>query len=174
VIVPARPIIKCAPDEYRVMGVDPNSYMGVVVLQGGKLVDSKQVNFPEDKGFTRLQYFGQSIRALLDQWSPDAVFIEGYAFANRFTLVKVVEFGTVIRTALHEGKHSWWSVQPSALKKFTTGKGNAKKPEMKAAVEAKWNFKSTSDDVVDAYALARFGWEVATSASPKLLFTPGD
>jgi crossover junction endodeoxyribonuclease RuvC len=55
----------------------------------------------------------------------------------------------------------WTDVPPPVLKKWITGKGNADKKKMAQAVCEKWQFVSKSDDVVDAYALARLAQRLA-------------
>lgn len=44
---------------------------------------------------------------------------------------------------------------PGQIKKFTTGKGNAKKELMMKEVYKRWGFETDSHDVADAYAIAR-------------------
>lgn len=48
-------------------------------------------------------------------------------------------------------------VSPTALKKFVTGKGTAKKNEMLLAVYRKWGIEFSNDDMCDAFALGRLG-----------------
>lgn len=51
------------------------------------------------------------------------------------------------------------AVHSATLKKWTTGKGNAKKPEMHAAVERRWGVKAATDDEADAVALLYYAVE---------------
>ena len=48
-------------------------------------------------------------------------------------------------------------VAPTSLKKFVTGKGNAKKDLMLLSVYKRWGFDTTNDNKADAYGLAQFG-----------------
>lgn len=41
-------------------------------------------------------------------------------------------------------------VKPTEVKQLATGKGNAKKPEMVAAAQARWDNRITNDDMADA------------------------
>jgi len=41
------------------------------------------------------------------------------------------------------------------LKKFASGKGNTKKDELAVHIYKKWGFESKSDNIRDAYVLAR-------------------
>lgn len=49
------------------------------------------------------------------------------------------------------------TVAVPSVKKFTTGDGRAKKPEMMASVCERWGFCSEIDDESDAYAIGKIG-----------------
>lgn len=141
-----------------IMGVDPSTKTGVVILElSGTLIDTKHLLFKEDRGCKRLQLIAQSISSLLDQYAPQVIAIEGLAHANKWTKIEMAEIGSVIRLEFFKRGLGWWNIPPTVLKKWTTGKGNALKCDMAKAVRAKWNFSSKSDDVVDAYAIAQLG-----------------
>lgn len=153
----------------KVLGIDPSTKSGVVCLNGdGTLLDAKHLKFTEERGFYRLQLIAQSVKNVLSDCLPDVVYIEGYAYNNKHTLVCAVEVGTMIRAELYRAKVPWVEVAPKALKIWTTGNGNAKKEQMAESVQARWGFTSKSDDVVDAYALAQYG------LCAELAKTPGD
>jgi crossover junction endodeoxyribonuclease RuvC len=90
----------------------------------------------------------------------DVVAIEGYAYNAKG---RGVEFqyglGAVIRVALHQNKIPFVEVAPTALKKFAGAKGNAPKADVSKAVEAKWGYWWTSDNITDAYVLAMYARE---------------
>lgn len=115
----------------------------------------KVVNFPDSKGFERLQLIAQEVERTLRIWSPEFVLIEGYAIGHKSSVVKVIECGTVVRKVVYDLKIPWMEVRPTSLKLWTTGSGAAKKPDMARKVEERWGYKSHSDDIIDAYALAR-------------------
>jgi Holliday junction resolvasome RuvABC endonuclease subunit len=144
----------------RFVGIDPSTYTGMVCLSEG-MPDPHLVHFAKAKGMPRIMMIAQRVGELLDEWQPDGVCIEGYAYGNVNTLVTLVEVGTVIRVELYKRNILWTEVAPPVLKKWVTGKGNATKADMGAAVRAKWDFYSKNDDVVDAYALARMAQRLA-------------
>jgi crossover junction endodeoxyribonuclease RuvC len=147
----------------RVVGIDISTYTGMGCVDNGETYGSKLIHFPKAKGFDRVQLIAKSVKNVVAEWTPDLIVIEDYAFGNKNSLVDLVEIGTGIRLGLKELGHSWWLVPPTSLKLFITGKGNAKKPQMAAAVKERWGFESKSDDVVDGYALARLGEHIAKS-----------
>ena len=136
------------------LGVDPSSFTGLVLLDGD-VPTPKLVNFKKKSGFERVQLIAKSVGSLLDEWKPDLIAIEGYAYGNSNSLVTLVEIGTVIRREFYIRGIPWYDVPPTVLKKWVTGKGNAKKPDMAMAALDKWGFALTQDDIVDAYCLAR-------------------
>lgn len=140
----------------KTLGLDVSTHTGMALIdeQGGK---GKVVNFPDHKGWSRLHSIAMEVRRTLEVWKPDLAIIEAYAYSNANTLVLLVECGTVLRSVLHGLNIPWWTIPPTSLKKWTTGKGSADKLLMAAKVYERWGFRSPSDDIVDAYALAQVG-----------------
>lgn len=83
--------------------------------------------------------------------------MEGYAMGRTFNREKLGELGGIVKLA-----HSTvfgtdpTVVPPTSLKKFITGKGNANKKEVIAAVQSKWQTDIKNDNVADAYGLAEY------------------
>ncbi len=149
----------------RSVGIDISTKTGIACVEPGQTVGSKLITFPKARGFERVQLIARGVKNAVEEWQPDIVVIEGYGYGNVNTLVDLVEIGTGIRLGLKELGLTWWLVPPTSLKLWTTGKGNAKKPDMAAHVKARWGFESKSDDVIDGYALAQLG---------QLILTPGE
>lgn len=68
----------------------------------------------------------------------------------------------VMKLTLEELNINYAAFVPSVIKKFATGKGNAKKPDMIRAAQLKWNMTGKDDNEADAlailhYALYEFG-----------------
>lgn len=152
----------------RSMGIDPSTHTGLVLVdsQSGKAM-TKALNFPDSKGMYRLELLRNSVQDTLLDWQPDIAVIEGYGYANKYTLALMVEIGVLIRMCLHTSNIPWYIAPPSVLKKYATGSGTAKKPQVAAAVKDRWGFTAPSDDVVDAYVLARLGCDLAVNGVSK-------
>jgi len=146
----------------KVLGVDPSTKTGLVWIDDPKIA-MVVLNHPDKRGLHRLEALDIEFRGFLHQWQPDLVVIEGYGYANKYTLALMVEIGILFRMALHRAGIPFYTCPPSVLKKFATGKGNAKKSEVAKAVEGKWGFFSPSDDLVDAYVLAKIAQELSVS-----------
>jgi crossover junction endodeoxyribonuclease RuvC len=149
-----------------IMGLDVATHLGVAVLSEGVVVHREVLHFPvEVKGakqshpsrFVRYQKYTTAVEDLLTQWAVSHVFIEGYGYANPFTLATLVELGALVRQVLAESPARWQEVPPATLKKFLTGKGNAKKDQILLHVYKHFGIECASDDEADAIALAFFG-----------------
>lgn len=142
-----------------VAGID-QSYTGF-----GYCVDglSKKKGFPLTKfvhPIERLVYIHEwTTRWLEDEVMPvDLVVMEGYANAAKFGRESAGELGGVVKMAIHDVTSQYpLIVPPTSLKKFVTGKGNAKKNEMLLGVYKRWGVEFGDDNQADAYALEQFG-----------------
>ncbi len=83
--------------------------------------------------------------------------IEGYAYGAPYAGPAVGELGGVIRVALWEAGIRYVVVPPLRLKQFVTGQGKGGKEAIIKDVFKRWGYEHPSNDVVDAYGLARMG-----------------
>lgn len=152
-----------------VLGIDPSvTATGLVLISTNEgWISTKVLQYPEHKGIVRLQLLAESFDSFLKTYAPDMAVIEGYVRGS-FSVITNVEIGILLRMKLHERNIPWYVCPPTTLKKWVAGKGTAKKPEMAIAVKDRWQFVSPSDDVVDAYGLARVAELVATSGASAL------
>lgn len=132
---------------------------GVLVLDGKSVLSARAIQ-SNKIGEERLFDLREQLYAEVEQYrfsNPLAV-VEGYSMGSRAgQAFSIGEWGGVARLTLLMHGIPFIVVPPSTLKKFTAGSGNAKKDEMRLHVYKKWGFEHKSNDVVDAYALARFG-----------------
>ena len=100
------------------------------------------------------------------------VYIEDYSFASTGRVFNLAENTGLLKHKLWESKYNTALIPPTVVKKFATGKGNAKKEQMyesfvsKTGVNLKkifdmenQNLNSPVSDIVDAYFIALLGWE---------------
>jgi Holliday junction resolvasome RuvABC endonuclease subunit len=112
-------------------------------------------------GIERLAWCKRKFTELFKTHETECVFVEDYAFAAKGRgLTGLAELGGIFRCLLYdELKIPYATIAPTRLKKYTTGKGQAKKHVMLEQVFRKYGIGSEvldTTDVVDAYALARF------------------
>jgi crossover junction endodeoxyribonuclease RuvC len=147
----------------RIVGIDASlTGTGVAVLDGSlrtERIESKLT------GPARLFEIRNRVREIVaSKTSPsgaDLVVIEGYAFAKPMQAHQVGELGGVLRLMLFETGIPWIEVAPSQVKKFATGRGNAKKEEMAVAIFKRFGREFRSNDEADAFVLAVIGQALA-------------
>jgi len=107
----------------------------------------------------------RSVTGFAVDFPAEWIFLEGYSFGSRgAATVTLGEFGGLLRWRL-----SAWrvvEVAPATLKQFATGKGNANKTQVVAAVTKRYGVTFDSDNEYDAYALARLGQMALGMAEP--------
>lgn len=104
----------------------------------------------------------------------DFVCIEDYAFAAKGKVFHIGENTGIFKYRLWESKIKYKTVPPTQVKKFGTGRGNAKKEEMYAAFKAECRLdlqgilgvasdqiKSPVADLADAYYICKYGHHLA-------------
>jgi len=107
----------------------------------------------------RYDLLTRPVYQLVREFRPALTLIEGYAFAVAGTQrgqSDRAELGGILRWRLDR----WTTiveVPPSTLKKFGTGKGNAKKAEVVSAVSRRYDRNFKTDDEADAWVLMELG-----------------
>ena len=92
--------------------------------------------------------------------SGSIFFIEGYSFGSfgkSSSMSNIIELSGIIKYDLTIRERTYVDVPPTILKKFITGKGNAKKEDIKLALYKKYQKEFKNSDEADAYALTMFG-----------------
>lgn len=148
-----------------VVGLDPSlTSTGLVTLDQTGNVVRAEVIAPRRRGATgveRLNDFWLQVAERVAGIPEQSLWvIEGYAMGmprGSSPLTYLAELGGVIRLGLYRAGMRIVNVPPARLKKFACGVGNAKKDEVRLHVYKRWGFEHPSNDVVDAYALARLG-----------------
>lgn len=95
--------------------------------------------------------------------------MEGTVLASHSAL-KLGELAALVKITLYEMMISEnpdvavpLQIPPMTLKKYATGKGNAKKQEMMLQIYKRWDVELNDDNAADAYALARLASGNATT-----------
>ncbi len=146
-----------------VAGLDLSlNHTGLVVAETGmewRVLDDSPVITPKKlRGIERLQFLRDTICEVFDEYDAEIVLMEGYGFGAKNQAHSLGEAGGVVKLAIGEMEVPVVIVPPSVLKKFLTGKGNAKKDLMILNVYKKWAYETEDDNTADAYTLARFAY----------------
>ena len=126
---------------------------------------------------------------LLSDWAMSIlsgcqVFIEGYAFATsgKSHVRSVAENTGLLKYKMHKVRQNFFSVPPSKIKKYATGKGNANKdlmydafskesntpPDLQKILRPKSNkLTNPTTDIVDSYWICKYGYESKSKYSDK-------
>ena len=143
------------------VGIDQSySSTGLVILdlKSNTVIQAKTIKAgkPGMELGLRLSTLISEIRAALPKdVASTCICMEGGAFASEFNTFRLGELSGALRYALYNEGYKVELVQPTTLKKFVTGKGSATKVMMAQAVKERWGYEHPSDDIIDAYGLAR-------------------
>jgi crossover junction endodeoxyribonuclease RuvC len=144
------------PDKMYV-GIDPSySSTGVVILDGDTThVHTFKAGKPDHPFHERIHDLWKQISRVLPEASKCEICIEGAAYAAEFNAFMLGELSGALKYCLYSNGYKYNVVQPTVVKKFATGKGNAQKHFVAAHVAQKWGFVHSSNDAVDAFVLAK-------------------
>jgi crossover junction endodeoxyribonuclease RuvC len=115
---------------------------------------------PQTEMGLRLQIIYDDLHSLLDQIQPDLVAIEQLFFYRMANTIAIAQARGVVMLVLAQHKLSYLEFTPAQIKQTLTGYGNAKKPEVQAAVcrELSLDKIPRPDDAADALAVAISAW----------------
>lgn len=101
----------------------------------------------------RLADIRHALEGLIYQHAPRVVAIEGYAYGASQKAHQIGELGGMVRLLLHDHGIPLVVVQPTSIKKYATGKGNAQKDDMVATAIRAFGFAGNNNNEADAYLL---------------------
>lgn len=164
------------------MGLDISTKTGICIIQvifeTGKY---KILHISEITAHSNNIYFGKLLRAgdiamqvaeMCEEYDVHFALIEGFAYANHYTLSMLTEITTLIKYKLRLLHVPYLIIAPTSLKKFITGNGRATKLQMEKICRLKYSLeykhsltsdtKVLTDNMVDAFSLAMVLHEVYT------------
>jgi crossover junction endodeoxyribonuclease RuvC len=138
----------------RFVGIDPSTKTGLVILENNKVHTAIEITPQEERDPHRFIEIARTVLSYITE--DDVICIEGFSYSSRGAAVSVqYGIGWILRYELLQAGFSYYEVPPSSVKKFATGKGNAKKDEMVLPIYKRWGFEHSSDNVRDAFVLAQ-------------------
>ena len=125
-----------------------------IVDHSGKIIYEELFKTAKMRDMQRVFFIKSRLHQKLKEYKVTKVAIEGYSFGSKGrSIVSLGELGGCVRMMMFEGKFEYLDCSPSSLKAYTSGKGNADKNQMKAAVLAKYGRDYADDNMCDSYAL---------------------
>lgn len=148
--------------KFCVLALDLSTVAGLAVITSdgtSKMVSHAEVvTFKKLKGWDRVNSIAARVMEMHANCKPDFVVIEAYA-VGKFSgsAICSIEIGSIIRFLLWQNDIPFLEVSPTSLKKFVTGKGNAKKENMILEVFKRFGYTSATNDIADAVGLGMYG-----------------
>ncbi|MFJ8266794.1 hypothetical protein [Peribacillus asahii] len=138
----------------RYVGIDPSTKCGLVILKHGEVHVAEEIKTKVATDPQRFMDLAVQLRKNILE--TDVICIEGFSYGSKGQGVSTqYGIGWMIRAELIRNGYSYTDVPPTSLKKFASGKGNTKKEELVLPIYKRWGFESNSDNIRDAYVLAR-------------------
>lgn len=145
------------------VGMDPsfNGFAIIVLDKDANIVEQKLIaSTPKAEIEDRLMELEEAYSFIPNILCLHSVFLEGPAYlANGQFALQMGALHFMIRLMLKKRGINYHIIAPGTLKKFVTGKGNAKKDLILLKVYKKWGVEFDNDNLADAYGLARMALE---------------
>lgn len=146
----------------RVMGIDLSLVeTGIICLEDGEITQRLLVKSKpsDEKEIERIQKIAYEVTESILSFKPDLIVIEGLSYGSKNTtsLCQLAKLNFSIEIYCHQMGHPYLIIAPTHLKKFVTGKGNAKKEVMLMKVLKRYGLEFDNNNLCDAFCLAKFG-----------------
>lgn len=144
------------------VGIDPSlSGCGIVKLdQNSNIVEEVELKAGKQDDPERFMEMWKRVRKYLNP-TTDKILIEGFSYGSSGAGVsKLYGLGWLFRIRMVEECFAWQEVPPTSLKKFACNNGRAKKDALVLPIYKKWEYENSSDNIRDAYVLARMAWSM--------------
>jgi len=157
-----------------VLGLDPSmGASGLIVLDRHgdiihqSVVKSSSLGVTVPARMKRIHMAVREIEGIVSAFQPGVVCLETYSFNSQSGMTsQIAEFGGMIRYMLWTKGMQIHEVAPTTLKKWASGKGSGDKTLTIASITSRYNVMFDSNDLYDAYGLARIAMQVAKLEEP--------
>lgn len=148
-----------------VIGIDPS--WTATAVAGHKWEFEREVKGREKNRVRALRRFCADLEDMvcpnISMFSDPFAIIEGYSMGSRIGREAAGELGGAIRSMLDMHGFKILEVPPTVLKKWVTGKGTAKKEDMKLHAYKRFGFEDPSNNIIDAKCLRELGLWILNS-----------
>ena len=122
---------------------------------------------PELPGIQRYNYICKWALDVIESYDVECVFMEDYAFGAQGKVFHIGENTGILKQALYKRDIPYYTIPPTVIKKYATGKGNANKKTMLdffltyTGVNVQQVMNYTGDnpisDIVDSFYILEWG-----------------
>ena len=140
----------------------------IVANDPDKIIDQFLIESTAKEETTpRIIKINDRITKIIVKHKPNLVVMEGPAFGvqKSSSIFTLGELAGLVKVTMYTMEQRFMVIPPAVLKKWVTGKGNAKKDLMLLKVYKKFGVEFDDDNLCDAYALAKYGFQFL---NPKL------
>jgi crossover junction endodeoxyribonuclease RuvC len=158
-----------------IIAIDPSlTSTGVVVLRNSEVLAKAVIETDPTKGaqaeMKRLNFIIDRIFELVAKWHDKEMIgvmeAPAFSYSNQGTNA-LIGLNYLIRDRFLDWKITLIIAAPTTLKKYASGKGNAKKDQMRLSAYKRWSFEDRDDNIIDAYCLARLAETYLTQCGTK-------
>jgi len=144
------------------MGIDLSLVeTGIVCLENGEITQRLLIKSKpsDEKEIERIQKIARQVTESILSYKPDLIVVEGLSYGSKNTtsLCQLAKLNFSVEIFCYQMGHPYLMVPPTTLKKFITGKGNAKKELMLLRIYKRYGIEFENNNLADAYALCRLG-----------------
>ena len=140
----------------KIVGIDASlTCTGIAKYSDTSDIMDTYIIKPKETGVKRLCFIRNTIVDVVNH--TDLVVLENYSYASANQAHQIGELGGILRVLFYEKQIRYIVVAPGQVKKFATGKGNAKKEQIAVACYKHWDIEFNTNDEADAYVLMRIG-----------------
>lgn len=119
----------------------------------------------------RFNFISDWAMGIIGKYNPDVVYMEDYSFASTGRVFNIAENAGLLKHKMWISNQKFYTIPPTVIKKYATGKGNANKEVMEKAfinettvdikkllglTPSQWN---PSSDIIDSYFICKYGHE---------------
>ena len=145
------------------IGIDPSfAGTGIVILdREGKVIREELISTKKDPNNlydieTRMLKIIEKLTFITEIPKVQVVYIEEISFGSQGSgSDQLAALNYFIRIFLLQNNFLYFTVPPTTLKKYITGKGQCKKNLMLKEVYKRWGVDYEDDNLADAYSLSR-------------------
>ncbi len=140
-----------------ILAIDQSpTHSGIAISKSGVPYTLATIKPPKiEKDVHYLKYIQKTLIFYLEEYKIDTIIREDYAYAATYYAHQMGELGGAIKLLAYEKKLLCISMPIGVHKKFTTGKGNAKKDLMIKAVYKAYGVDVDDHNIADAVSMLK-------------------
>lgn len=131
----------------------------IVINEKEEIIESELISTKSSEEIeNRILFISNKVLSIVEKYPGCTIKMEGLSFgSSSSSMLELAALHYYIRISLKLKLLNYEVVPPTVLKKFLTGKGQAKKELMLLYVFKKYGIEFQDNNLCDAYTLSRYG-----------------